>query len=732
MDVYKLLTRSTKIQRSTSGSKHVARHHLPSAGLHLPSDIAYGVDIDERAGFESSGLGTKRKRVDNADNQALEASESLDFFAPNKDIMNLQKRAKVSEDGRRGYAVQEGQIKQTSAPGAPILSREECAQILKRHKLKIAILNRAAEGQNGTDPSIDRKSKHRGGQLAVQPLTAFDLLRTKYGISKRLVEKLDAQGYRDPTEVQIGSLPILLGTDEDRGLRCGMMKGSKKQVSSDTDLLTIAPTGSGKTLGFLVHIMHGLLRDQQAGKEDEIRIRHEHHVRALILAPTHELVDQILNEGRKLARGIGLKISALKKGMKLQPDKVMDQEAAKSISSGTKHVDADKEYLLVKSDIIVSTPMMLLHSMSGNNSEPSLLPDVRFLVLDEADYLLDPIFREQTLGVWNSCVNPSLQVSLWSATIGSSIESLSQSFILERRRRLGLQNKHHFILRLIVGLKDSSIPNISHQLVYTASEQGKLLALRQRLHPSVSNDSSAKVLQPPFLVFTQTIPRAIALHSELLYEIAPQAGGASRIAVLHSDLSDSARSDIMAGFRKGEIWILITTDLLSRGIDFRGMNGVINYDIPSTSASYVHRAGRTGRQGRKGGVAVTLYTKEDIPYLKGIANVIAASQRGNAKKSTVGEGEDNTQKWLLDALPDVSKKGKQILKTKGVESRRPIAKQEDDTRATRKSRISTKSGYDRRLEHKRKDAVIKYKHRRAVLVHQDTVSDDGDFEGFED
>ena len=183
------------------------------------------------------------------------------------------------------------------------------------------------------------------------------------------------------------------------------------------------------------------------------------------------------------------------------------------------------------------------------------------------------------------------------------------------------------------------------------------------------------------------------------------------MAVLHSGLSDSKRSDVMARVRKGQIWVLITTDLLSRGVDFRGMNGVVNYDIPTTSAAYVHRVGRTGRAGREGGVAVTFYTQEDIKYVKGIANVIAASEKSQGK---VVDGGSGIQPWLLGALPDISKRDKQKLKMKGVEVRRGITSHEDEKtiKAKRKAKISTKSGYGRRLENNRKGAVQASQRRR--------------------
>ena len=196
----------------------------------------------------------------------------------------------------------------------------------------------------------------------------------------------------------------------------------------------------------------------------------------------------------------------------------------------------------------------------------------------------------------------------------------------------------------------------------------------------------------------------------------------------------------MAGLRNGEIWIVITTDLLSRGVDIRGLNGVVNYDIPTTGASYVHRVGRTGRQGRGGGVAVTFYTKDDIPYVRNIANVIAASERAKRKvekrdgESDAGITNGNgagapgggVQKWLLDALPRVSKKTKQELKKRGVESRRPSTGKDGlDGAAKKKARISTKSGFERRIEDRRKGAILGSQRRKRV----EELGGDGDSGG---
>lgn len=734
--MFKLLARSSNIQKSAPASKKSSDHHIPSSGLsgHPQQNSENGDAASSNE--KDKNRGTKRKR-----SQVLEKQDDVNLG--HLDFSGGGARPSVSSEKQAMEIENENIIRkldvhgsQSTAPAISNLGEEEGWRILKKHKIKITVLRDASDLQDSHHDAPTRTSpvtvvKDVHPQISPQPLTSFTQLRSKYGISRRLAENLNTQGYTEPSEVQMGSLPILLGTDEDRGLSPRRDKRSKTNSRADIDLLTIAPTGSGKTLGFMIHVLHGLLESRQAQRESKVDERPAHRVQALVIAPTHELADQIVNEGRKLASGTGVRISGLRKGMRLHPDLVGSEngDTLEGVKDDTSRGLTND--FLVKTDIVVSTPLLFLHAISGKQSRAAPLPDVRFLILDEADVLLDPIFREQTLAIWTACTNASLRTSLWSATISSSIESLAQAFILNRRRKTGLTSSsisQHYIVRLVIGLKDSAIPNVAHRLVYAASEQGKLLALRQLLHPSGTPAVDAPSLQPPFLVFTQTIPRAIALHSELLYDIPLEAGGSSRIAVLHSDLSDTARSTIMAGFRKGEVWILITTDLLSRGVDFRGLNGVVNYDIPNTGASYVHRIGRTGRQGREGGVAVTLYTKEDIPYVKNVANVIAASEKAKEKGKFADHNGKGMQKWLLDALPNVSKKVKKELKRKGVESRRATT-EVAGSRGARKMRISTKSGYDRRLENKKKEAV---EGSRKRLIQEAEGPENEEWDGFAD
>ncbi|KAF1812234.1 P-loop containing nucleoside triphosphate hydrolase protein [Eremomyces bilateralis CBS 781.70] len=713
MDVFKLLTRSTKISRSQTARPSNAK--LPSTGA--PSNPQLFGNGDDSQG--KSNLGKRKRGGAAASEFAKNASEPGD-------------RTSMSNGDTKIHTNGEETSGQVSGRPTGRQPQEECLRILRSHKVKIVVLDsepkqskestglKKSKKEKGSSKESGSGSKHKQ-ELFPQPLVSFDQLRTQYNISRRLLSNIKDQGYVVPTEVQLASIPLLLDPAKS-------LANSDSFVDTDApDLLSIAPTGSGKTLAFLIPILHRLISERKKSKSET----EEHGLKAIVLAPTKELASQIANEGRKLALNTGIKVTLFRKGMKIGTslERVGDEEQSDNESDVDDH--EKRAALEIKSHVLVSTPLALLNSLSSDDGKERSLPTVQQLVLDEADVLLDPLFRDQTLGIWKKCTNSNLQSTLWSATISSSIEEIATNFWKDRRRPSkndASSESKSLLLRLVVGIKDTAVPNIDHKLVYAATEQGKLLGLRQLIHPSAPQGEAGPSLRPPFLVFTQTIPRAVALHSELLFDIPPEAGGASRLAVLHSDLSEQARDRVMTRFRKGEIWVLITTDLLARGVDFRGVNGVVNYDIPNSAAAYVHRVGRTGRAGREGGVAVTYYTKEDIPYVKNIANVIAASERSR------GDEKTTIEPWLLNALPTPSKRDKQLLKKRGVPARSVNALNgKGDGKGPAAARISTKSGFERRMENKRKAAKSHHQSDRndAVVKHV-LEENESEFEGFDD
>lgn len=745
MNVFKLLSRSSKAAQSSPAQK------LPSSGAAANPQL-FGHDEPEKPS-QTSDTSRKRKRGQNiaelpSSPTALPAD--LDFFGggaskdteSNGDGLSKKQRKKLKKQEKQEQAESENVVDEIEEEPYNV---DECKRILRSHKLKVAVLEDFAP--KAEEPHTEKKSKKRKKEkekeankaLYPRPLTSFAQLRTQYGISRRLAENIAEQGYKLPTEVQLGALPLLLGK-KGRVVSDGALQETEStsgaEYNGDIDLLTVAPTGSGKTIAFLIPIINSLLSEGKPADGQQ-------GPRAIVLAPTRELAAQIVNEARKLAKGTAIKATLMRKGMQVveesedanddRVESASENEDDESSSDEDEQAEPKKKQAgrraeLVKAAILVATPLAILNALKRKDGTVANLPSVSQLVLDEADVLLDPLFRDQTLALWNACTNPKLRIGLWSATMGSNIESLTISTLNDRWAALTSTRSdlppRPPLIRLVVGLKDSAIPNITHQLTYAATEPGKLLGLRQLLHPtSISSSSTQPTLRPPFLVFTQTIPRAIALHSELLYDIPPEAGGSTRIAVLHADLSSSARDTIMTRFRKGEIWVLITTDLLARGVDFRGLNGVVNYDVPTSAAAYVHRVGRTGRAGREGGVAVTFYTEEDIPYVRLVANVIRASEKLRGKAGVGEEGEGSVKQWMLDALPVPSKRDKQTLKRRGVEARR---------KGKEGGRISSKSGYDRRIENMRRGKIEKVRReKRGEKKEEGGAGAESEFEGFE-
>ncbi|EME83389.1 uncharacterized protein MYCFIDRAFT_39242 [Pseudocercospora fijiensis CIRAD86] len=706
MDLRRLLARGQKSNRSPSAK--TATTTTPSSGQNASPQL-----------FPSKGEGSvstvlttskKRKRGKGEPPETVE----LNFFGNHSRNDARGTDSQAGAIGGKHVEKQEAHPPHLPSKKPAMISLDERKRILKEHKVKVTWLNAAPCSQKaperGTPKKKDKSERAEKISIFPQPLCSFAELEAQYDISSRISANIEEQGYTMPTEVQLGAIPLLL--EKPKNVLSSADRPLAAAHSSSLDLLTVAPTGSGKTLAFAITLLHSIQRLRRERPGDR------RSSKGIILAPTKELAGQIVNEIRKLARNTGIKVTQVRKGMRLGSAMTTDSDG----DSDEDEDHSEGREVSVKSDVLVSTPGILASIVSASDAK---LPDVQYLVLDEADVLLDPLFREQTLGIWHALPHVELRVSLWSATMGSNIEELAISVIGERKAKLGIVQDDSPLIRLVVGLKDSAVPNVEHRLIYAASEQGKLMGLRQLLHPTTPSSEAGPPLLLPFLVFTQTIERAVALHSELLYDIPAEAGGISRIAVLHSDLSDSARDTVMTKFRKGEIWVLITTDLLSRGVDFRGVNGVVNYDIPTSSAAYVHRVGRTGRAGREGGVAVTLYTKEDVPYIKHVANAVAAAQKQKAEAGASQEG--GVQQWLLDTLPSLTKKAKHDLRKYGVESRTARGASKDP-KAARKAKISTKAGYVRREENKRKGAIQGSRNRSREAAPEDSDSDFGGFD----
>ena len=195
------------------------------------------------------------------------------------------------------------------------------------------------------------------------------------------------------------------------------------------------------------------------------------------------------------------------------------------------------------------------------------------------------------------CSNTSqpVQRALFSATIGSFVRELASAFLVNP-------------IEVSIGVENSGASTIHQKLLFVGREDGKILAIRQLIQQG---------LTPPVLIFVQSTDRAKDLFKELVFD-------GINVDFMHAGRSAIQREEVIRRFRIGEIWVLICTDLMARGIDFKGVQMVINYDLPLTPVSYIHRIGRTGRAGRTG-QAITFFTEQDIPRIRPIANVMKLS-----------------------------------------------------------------------------------------------------------
>ncbi|XP_023232182.1 probable ATP-dependent RNA helicase DDX52 [Centruroides sculpturatus] len=331
------------------------------------------------------------------------------------------------------------------------------------------------------------------------------------------------------------------------------------------EVLACAPTGSGKTAAFLIPIINHLKEPLKKG------------FRAIVVSPTRELAKQIFRECIRLANGTGLKIHFINKAS--TAIQKFGQKSAKNF------------------DILVTTPNRLIYLLQ---QEPPVinLRSVEWLIIDESDKLFEAGedgFRDQLAIIYKACDSINVRRAMFSATFAYDVEQWC---------KLNLDN----VVTVSIGIRNSATDLVKQELIFVGNESGKLIEFRNLIKRGV---------MPPVLIFVETKERAKELFSELIYD-------GINVDVIHSERTQLQRDNTVKSFRSGKIWILICTELMGRGIDFKGVNLVINYDFPRSAISYIHRIGRTGRAGRPGH-AITFFTEEDRINLRSIAQVMKDS-----------------------------------------------------------------------------------------------------------
>lgn len=455
------------------------------------------------------------------------------------------------------------------------------ANLKSKHKEQLKLLNSDASAQDteAVDVNVDFFSKSKPRRKAhtekSQPEERIETITTQQEADNyKSINKIRITGSDIP--LPIASFDDLTRKHElDEKLRQNLTRYSFAKPTPIQsvaipsmldlhDIVACAPTGSGKTLAFIVPILNLLLERKTDGTKK---------LRACVVTPTRELCGQIFQVASELA-----------------PRSLNVQQLNKKFLAKLRNNNAGMKKNM---DLLITTPMRLVEAAQESQVD---LSTVEYLVLDESDRLLGDGFVEQTDEIVHACTNPSLRKAVFSATMPSNVEELAKSIMDSP-------------IRIIVGMKEAASENVEQKLQYCGNEQGKLVGIRQML-------KGGEVV-PPILVFVQSIQRAKALFHELIFD-------KISVDVIHSELTQNQRDRVINNFKEGKIWVLICTDVLSRGIDFAGVNLVINYDVPLTAQAYVHRIGRTGRAGRKG-KAVTFFTKDDLDSIRTVANVMKQS-----------------------------------------------------------------------------------------------------------
>ncbi|OII76724.1 DEAD DEAH box helicase family protein [Cryptosporidium andersoni] len=379
------------------------------------------------------------------------------------------------------------------------------------------------------------------GDKFTNPCKSFEDIM-KYGVPSWIIDNIrDILKYKKPTPIQAQVIPLIL---------------------SGSDILAQSPTGSGKTLSYLLPILGKLTNEST-------------YCKSLILSPTRELAQQIVREVKVL-----LNTRAKKYRCRYICGKVKKEQ-----ESRTKRLD-----------IAVSTPFRFAEICKSGIMN---LKECSFIVLDEVDKLLDMGFSPQIdeiIAHSNVTSGGKVQIVAFSATLPNNVKELAESIM-------------KYPIEVTVGHRLAASKTIKQELICVTKESGKLESFRQLIKQGRIN--------LPVLLFTNSKENAQKLFSKIVFDNL-------LVDMIHSDMAKIKRDNIVKKFRTGQIWVLICTDLIARGVDFKNVATVINYDFPQTSAIYIHRIGRSGRAGRFGH-ALTFFTLNDLPKLKYIAKVMKSS-----------------------------------------------------------------------------------------------------------
>jgi len=382
------------------------------------------------------------------------------------------------------------------------------------------------------------------------------------GLSEAVLEAVSESGYENPTPIQAQAIPLIL---------------------ANRDVIGASQTGTGKTAAFA---LPSLSKIQPLGKPQ-----------ILVLEPTRELADQVAEQFLHYGKNTGCKVALL--------------------YGGVGHGKQD-EQLKAGADIVVATPGRLIdHFYRGTMR----FKDLKILILDEVDRMLDMGFLPQVRKIINICPwnneEQTRQTLFFSATMPPVIQGFAEWCLtdpasVEIARREVASTVSHAFFPVSITQRDELLLGILEKTDYQS-----------------------------LMIFTRTRKEADIISSLLQ----TQTDIGEKVTVMHSDIRQNDRMKALKGFKEGFYKILVATDVAARGIDISDVSHVINYRVPENAEDYVHRIGRTGRA-EKEGDAFTILTADELEFAQSVEGFI--NQKIERKKL---DGFDYKYTALLDTEP---------------------------------------------------------------------------------